>query len=394
MARFHRTSPVRPSLALLALAMLAAVPGMARADENGPVTLYGTLYIDFETVRGTGSVVSGNDLPSRNRVSSNSSNFGFRATEKLGGGNEAWFQIEMGSVAIDVGGGALAGRNSAVGFRGPLGVVLLGQWDTPYKNATSNLDPFGNTSIAGYSNIMGGGTTATSANAASRQGFDRRQRNVVQYWAPEFNGFGARLSYAANEEKNSCGAVTCNPSQISGSVSYRKGELTLATAYERHSQYANTATAFTKDTGVKVGARYRFGGKHGVSAVMERLTFEGNLAATGLPKTFTVGTATKAKLDSIFVGYRGDFGAHNLRAGYAQNREIKLNTGTAANTKSNYWALGYGYDFSKRTEVVAFYTAINNASASRSDFAVNGLLGNNNNGADPRGLAVGIRHRF
>jgi len=25
---------------------------------------------------------------------------------------------------------------------------------------------------------------------------------------------------------------------------------------------------------------------------------------------------------------------------------------------------------------------------------VNGLLGNNNNGADPRGLAVGIRHRF
>jgi predicted porin len=188
--------------------------------------------------------------------------------------------------------------------------------------------------------------------------------------------------------------VTCNPSQISGSISYRKGELTLSTAYERHSQYANTATAFTKDRGVKVGARYVFGGIHGISAVAERLTFEGNLAATGLPKTFTVGTATKATLDSIFVGYKGDFGAHNLRAGYAQNRELKLNIGTAANTKSNYWAVGYGYDFSKRTEGVVFYTAINNASASRSDFAVNGLLGNNNNGADPRGFALGIRHKF
>jgi predicted porin len=379
---------------LLALTLLAAIPGVSHAAENAPVVLYGTLYIDFETVRGTGSTVAANDLPSRNRVSSNSSNFGFRGTEKLSGGNEAWFQIEMGSVSIDTGGGALAGRNSAVGMRGDWGTVFLGQWDTPYKNATSNLDPFGNTSISGYTNIMGGGTTSTSANAASRQGFDRRQRNVVQYWTPDVEGLGARLSYSANEEKNSCGAVACSPSQISGSVSYRRGELTLATAYERHSQYANTATVSTKDTGMKIGARYKFGGIHGLSAVMERLTFDGNLAATGLPKTFTVGTATKAKLDSIFVGYKGDFGAHNLRAGYALNRELKLNTGTAANTKSNYWAVGYGYDFSKRTEVVAFYTVINNASASRSDFAVNGLLGNNNNGADPKGFAIGIRHKF
>ncbi len=380
---------------LLSAAVLAALaPTMSRA-QSGPVTLYGTLFIDLETVRGTGGTVPANDLQTRNRVSSNSSNFGFRGTEKLGGGNEAWFQIEMGSVAIDVGGGALAGRNSGVGLRGEWGTVFLGQWDTPYKNATSNLDPFGNTSIAGYTNIMAGGsTTPSGANAASRQGFDRRQRNVIQYWTPDADGLSARLSYSATEEKNSCGTVVCNPSQISGSVAYRKDELTLTTAYERHSQYANKATVSTRYTGVNVGARSKCVGIHGISVVRERLIFEGNLAATGLPKTFTVGTATKATLNSYFVGYRGDLGAHNLRAGYAQNRELKLNSGTAANTRSSYWALGYGYDFSKRTEGVVFYSTVKNASASRNDFAVNGLLGNNNNGADPKGLAIGIRHRF
>lgn len=384
---------VRPCLALAVAAAL--VPVLAHA-ENGPVTLYGNLFIDFETVKAAGSTIAANDFPARNRVSSNSSNFGFRGTEKLGGGLDVWYQIEMGSVAIDAGGGNLAGRNSAVGLRGDWGSILLGQWDTPYKNATSNLDPFGNTSIAGYTNIMAGGsTTPNGSNAASRQGFDRRQRNVVQYWTPDMKGFVVRAAYSANEERDTCGAtVKCNPNLVSAAVNYRSGELDVSFATERHNQYANNTTATTKDTGMKLGIRYKVG-PHGVSAVMESLKFQGNLAATNLPKTFTVGTATEAKLNSQFVGYRGDFGTHNLRLGWAKNKELKLNgSGTAPNTSSKMLSVGYGYDFSKRTEGVIFYTKVTNASASRNDFAVNGLIGANNNGADPKGLAIGIRHRF
>ncbi len=389
-----RSTFVRATPALLALAVAAAA-GTAQA-QSGPVTLYGTLYIDLESVRGTGGTVPANDLQTRNRVSSNSSNFGFRGTEKLGGGNEAWFQIEMGSVAIDVGGGALAGRNSAVGLRGDWGTVFLGQWDTPYKNADSGFDPFGNTSIAGKANIMGGGTTSTSANAATRQGFDRRQRNVVQYWTPDLNGFSARAAYSANEERNTCGVtIRCNPSLTSASLIYRKGNLSLATAMERHNEYANTATATTKDTGMKISGRYVIGGVHGISVALETLKFQGNLGATGLAKTVVAGSATEAKQKAMFFGYRGNFGPHNLRLSYAKTKDLELNNGgTAVNTNAKMTSLGYGYDFSKRTEVVAFYTAIKNASASRSDFAVNGLLGTNNNGADPKGFAVGIRHKF
>ncbi|MBL8514218.1 MAG: porin, partial [Betaproteobacteria bacterium] len=316
-------------------------------------------------------------------------------TEKLGGGLEAFFQIEMGSVAIDAGGGALAGRNSGVGLRGEFGSILLGQWDTPYKNADSNFDPFGNTSIAGKTNIIGGGTTSTSANAATRQGFDRRQRNVIQYWTPNMKGFSARAAYSANEERDTCGAtVKCSPSLVSAALSFRSGELDVSASTERHNQYANTTTATTKDTGMKLSGRYKVGA-HSVAAAIETLKFRGNVGATALPKTFTVGSATEAKQKSMFVGYRGEFGVHKVRLSYVKAKDLELNNGgSAPNTNAKMMAVGYGYDFSKRTEGVIFYTKITNASASRHDFAVNGLIGNNNNGADPKGLAIGIRHRF
>jgi predicted porin len=400
MKNHKRISIARPAnitkRTLLAAAVLSIATHCIAQAENGPVTLYGNLYVNYESVRAVGGTTPINDFPTRNRVSSNSSNFGLRGTEKLGGGLDAWYQIEMGSVAMDAGGGALAGRNSAVGLRGSMGSLFLGQWDTPYKNATSNLDPFGNTSIAGYTNIMGGGTTSTSNNAATRQGFDRRQRNVVQYWTPEILGFNIRTAYSANEERDTCGAVRCNPSLVSAAASYRKGETTFAVAYERHNHYANSATARTRDTAMKIGGRYVFGGQHGISAVFETIKFTGNLAATALPKAFTVGAATEAKLNSTFLAYKGDFGKHNIRVSWGQNRELALNSGSAPNTKASMKAIGYGYEFSRRTEGMVFYTVVSNASASRNDFAVNGLLAanNNNNGADPRGFAIGIRHRF
>ena len=79
---------------LLALAVAAAVsaPAVVLADDS-TVTLYGTLNIDFENVKAEGASpanatigATGINLPSRNRVSQNSSNIGFRGIEPLGGG--------------------------------------------------------------------------------------------------------------------------------------------------------------------------------------------------------------------------------------------------------------------------------------------------------------------
>ncbi len=385
--------PIALAKAAFALAAIIAHAGALAAE--GPITLYGNLYVNFESVKASGSAVSSNDIANRSRVSSNSSNIGIRGTESLGGGLEAWFQVEN-SVRPDSPqtGDTFASRNSGVGLKGNWGSVLLGQWDTPYKNATTRLDPFSNTSIAGYTNILGGNTTSTSANAATRQGFDRRQRNVIQYWSPDAGGLSGRIAYSANEEKGTC-TVACDPSLFSMSVTYRGGPLILAAAAERHNEYANTATVRTQDTAAKFGAGYTFAGKHVLGLVWESIKYEGNLAATGLRKTFTPGTATEVKLNTYFVAYKGNFGRHNVRASYGENQELKLDRGSAVNTKARFSAIGYSYEFSKRTELMVFYSTIANQANSRNDFAVNGILGGvANNGADPKGLAAGMRHRF
>jgi uncharacterized peroxidase-related enzyme len=185
---------------------IAALPGLATAQSS--VSIYGTLNADVESVEATGATVPSGDFSSRGRVSSNSSNVGFRGVEDLGGGLKVFFQVES-SANLDEGGGTWASRNSAVGLTSAWGQILLGQWDTPYKVATARLDPFGTTGIAAYSGIMGfsGSLTAGQggANFQQRASFDRRARNVVQYPYPYLRKVAAE--FPARRETLCCGAV-------------------------------------------------------------------------------------------------------------------------------------------------------------------------------------------
>ena len=274
----------------------AAAIGMAffsplACAQGTNVVLYGKLNVDMESVSAGG----GTGTNARTgRISNNSSLLGFRGEEVLGGGLSAFFQIES-SVGVDTGSGALAGRNSGVGLRGAAGTVLMGQWDTPYKNATLKLDPFTNKTFAGYGAVLYGNKSVTVANAATRQSFDRRQKNLLQYWTPDAaHGVKARLAYGAREERGSC-TVACDPDMWSAAASYEQGPLSLMAAYERHDQYANTASVQTRDSAFKLGALYRLGATS-FSAIAERLAYRGNLAATGLARTFAPGAASEASL--------------------------------------------------------------------------------------------------
>ncbi|NEX63738.1 porin [Noviherbaspirillum galbum] len=371
----------------LVAAIAALVAGSAHAQADS-VTIYGRLNVDVESVKASGG--SGAGVTSTARLTSNSSLIGFRGEEDLGGGMKALFQLEN-SVGLDTGSGTFVGRNSGVGIGGAYGTLIMGQWDTPYKASTTRLDPFGDTTIAGYGAVLYGDASNTAANAANRNSFDRRQRNVIQYWTPNVAGFSGRLAYGVNEEKGTC-AVACDPKLWSLSAAYEQGPLFLGAAVEQHDEYANTATARTQDTGFKLAGSYTFGATT-VSALAERLRFSGNLAATGLPKVFTVGAATEAKLDTFWLAAVHRIGAHNLRLALGKSRELKLNLGSAPGTDARYVALGYGYTFSKRTEAYAMFTKISNGGNSRNDFAVNGI-GGVTNGASPQGLAVGMIHSF
>src|SRR5262249_18238022 len=126
-------------LVAVAIAGLLTAP-LAQA-QTANVTLYGRLNMDFEWVNGAyinpypgivqpASCTVGHNAgtvdgcittnPKQFRVSSNSSRFGLRGTESLGGGLNAIFQIESGFNA-DQGTGSLASRDSFVGLQGNWG---------------------------------------------------------------------------------------------------------------------------------------------------------------------------------------------------------------------------------------------------------------------------------
>jgi predicted porin len=377
---------------LMALAVAAAVscPGLALADDS-TATLYGTLNVDLENVKGEGcSAVNCVDIKSRTRVSSNSSNIGFRGLEPLGEGLNAWFQVES-SVPVDVGGGAWSSRNSGVGLNGTFGSILLGQWDSPYKVSTVRMDPFGDTTIAGYTGILGGNFSQTLGNTGLS--FDRRMRNTVQYWTPNFAGLSGRVAYGANEEKPANGSS--NPTSLAASASYENGPLYLTGAYETHKDFGslNPAAPQGKDTGYKFGASYTIANAFTLSAIYEWLKYQTDVVPAG---------PNERKYQDWWVSGTYKLAANAFSLSYGQKAKNEDNGVDKDNTGAQYYAARYGYSLSKRTEFYALYVKIKNDSAVNRDFMVGvnplGVDGQGNGalplGADPTGFGVGLIHKF
>jgi len=370
---------------LIALAVAAAVsaPAVVLADDS-TVTLYGTLNVDFENVKADGG--SGTAIPSRNRVSSNSSNIGFKGVEALGGGVDAWFQAES-AVNADAGGGTWASRNTAVGLRGGFGTVLLGQWDTPYKISTLRIDPFGDATIGAYTGILGGNSQATAGNAATRFSFDRRQQNTVQYWSPNLGGFVARVGYGANEEKNS----SVNPSSASVLLGYDNGPIYAGYAYEEHKDYGS-ATVTSKDKAHKIFGMFTFANAFTIGLVGERLKWDGSATVATYKGTITAGSDGLEVTDwYAMFGWKG--GPNNVALTYGWDQKVKINGSEDSNAKAHQIGVRYGYDLSKRTQFYALYTQIDNKSSSSNNFAQNPLTGLTAD-QDPKGVGVGFKHVF
>jgi len=285
---------------------------------------------------------------------------------------------------------------------GDAGSNLLGQVSTQQERLRARM-----ARIRFKVAVLSGNSTPTSTNAANRNAFDRRQNNSVQYWTPNLSGFQGRIAYSANEQKTQTGAaINQDPKLWSLSGTYANGPLLLTLTYEKHDQYANTATVQTDDKGWKFGAQYAFPTGTTVGAIYERLKYDGNVGATGLPKALlsSAGVAltaaqlaamNEAKIDAYYLSVRQAFGPHTIRADYGADRGLKLDSGEVPSSKARTFAIGYSYSFSKRTDFYALYTRIKNDDNSRNDFPVNAIgIAATSNGADPTGFGVGLRHVF
>jgi predicted porin len=358
---------------LIALAIAGAtLAPAAMAQTANPVTLYGRIWVMFENVKADGGTAA--PVSSRNRVSNvGSSLIGIRGTEDLGmGGLKAFFQWET-EVRPDQNDSGFSNRNSGVGLQGGFGTVVLGRWDTPFKLAGVAYDPFGTTTLAGYGSVM-----------ADRGNFDRREQNVVQYWTPNFSGLAGRLSYSANEGKT----ATANPKVVSMNASYNQGPVSVAYAYEKHTDIFKNYTAAVGvvsggfEKGQSLGASVVFGPVK-LGALTQRFKKNGGgTTATSDQKSNMINmTYTMGKNQFILQHQRSKNGATRATAAAA-----------SAEPDSKVNSFGYFYNFTRRTSLVAVYTQTKNNRFGLGNFGANALAISADQ--DPRGFGIGLRHTF
>jgi predicted porin len=307
---------------LIIAAVLASIGTSALAQSS--VTLYGRVNLTVERQK------AGNG-PNNWVMQNNSSRFGLKGSEDLGGGMKAGFQLEHGFNPANGQQSQTAfwRRQSEVNLSGGFGMVRLGNFTSEAYYATS--DYIG----------MHNHETGTSSDAF--YAYVGRDTGKIAYRTPSFGGATAEVAITE---------AGTNPDRtIDVAVNYDAGPLHLGFGYEQGNLNAEQFAA--------------------------RVLYEMG--------AFTFGATVQRDTDGFGAGF-GDRTNYRLSGMYAMgNTEFHANFGQAgkygnvANSKASQYTFGINQNLSKRTKVYGFFTKIDDKGAIYGDF---------------QSLAVGVRHNF
>ncbi|MCM2295434.1 porin [Rhodoferax sp.] len=312
---------------LIALAVLAA-SGAAMAQSS--VTLYGRLdaSIGRTTTESTGAAKVSQTVVDASNL--NTTFWGLKGTEDLGGGLTANFKLES-NFNIDSGaigsGSTLFERTATVGFAGGFGAVNLGRQYTAYdslRGATNNVWD---------SNLA---TTGAVWKAVGVTDYTNRIGSSVRYDSPVYSGFSGAVAYGFGENDNVATNVGDATDNVSVHVKYAAGPLLVGYAHqeEKLAQAALTTAQVTNKYDL-FGASYDFG--------VAKLTGSYNQAKNGTNKD-----------KEYQLGVSAPFGAFTVAAGYSN---AKTERAGAADLEGTGYTLVGTYDLSKRTTLYVGYKA-------------------------------------
>jgi len=349
---------------LIALAVLAA-SGAAMAQSS--VNLYGRLDASLAQTK---TEVTGKADLKQTGINSNNLNttfWGLKGTEDLGGGLKANFKLESG-FAIDTGVGntGLFERNAIVGLSGAFGAVDLGRNYTAYdalRGATNNM----------YDSNLA--TTGDVWNTGIKD-YANRTSNSVIYNSPSFGGFSGAVAYAFGENKTATQKAT---GIASLHVKYANGPVLVGYAHQEEKVQATAASftsTFSSTTGLTTVAP--------VAATAEdKIKYDLFGASYDFGVAKLVGSYNQAKnnttKDKEFqVGVSVPFGAAALAAGYSRSKS----DGLSDDNKGTGFSMVGTYNLSKRTTA---YAGFESAKIESKNASVTTKTTN---------VATGIRHTF
>lgn len=367
-----------------------AIAGLASSAAIAQVTVYGVADGTLDMVKVSGSTVATNNVGNFNRVSANSSLFGLKGTEDLGGGMSAIFQFES-AMGFDAATGTLNVRDSYVGLTGGFGRVLLGNLTGPTRGAGASVDVnAGATGIGANAALIGkilqgNGTNnadsviTTNAPCATRSAtcasiFDNRWKNAVAYVSPSFSGLTVTGVVVANENRKDTPTVA-NTKGYDFGVRYTAGPVDAAIT-------RNWATigdaAKTEASLTRLVAKYNFG-MGDVRALYDMVELD---------------TTTTKNERSIFgFGATFNVGSGKIIGQYYASGDLETNGAKVANSGASHVVLGYDHSLSKRTTLKAVFARVANDDAANFDFGVN-ATGLAAAGSTVQGMSVGVRHTF
>jgi predicted porin len=379
----------------LALALAAIAGSGVVAAQTANVTLYGGIRTAMESARYSGVTPAGASSSARILSQENiSSRFGFRGSESLGGGMNAFFQIESG-FGSDVGGGTIAGREAWVGLNGGFGELKMGYGLTPYDDVLGWAHHQGANSWENRNNGVSGGagfakrdlfTGYTSQAACNSSAFDARYGNSVSYATPNMSGFQVRTQYAFIGEQ---AGTRC--SGWDTAVRYATGPIRVGLTYAMHNNFTGLgAVALPHDQdALRVYASFDAGIAR-IGGTYETAKYSPDVGASLKFKYWELGVTAPMGANTFGVQYsQRDNG---LAACY--NAATQALTVTAAcgvtnwtNGGGKHLSLTHDYALSKRTTVRSYYTNLENEGTALTA----GGLGRK---TKIRALAVGLWHSF
>jgi predicted porin len=383
--------------ALAALSPLLAAAAHAQIS----VTLYGLIDEGFEAV--SNAPASGSTGGRVYRLDStfglNSSRWGLRGIEDLGGGIKTLFVLENG-FELNNGrlqqGGAEFGRQAFVGLESKrFGTITLGRQYDSVIDYVGKLE-FGDSNVG----------TAHSAHPADLDNFNnsRRTNNAIKYKSPDYAGWTFGGLYSLGGVPGSLG----QNQEFSFGVGYTRGPISFGAAYLNvHNPAASLFGSNPSDTATSNGLTS--------SPVFSGYASAGSYQVVGVGGSYALGSvvlgatysnirfgniAKLANASANFNDFEASVQYHvtpALLAGVAYNylRGSSVNA-KVGGARYNQFAAGINYSLSKRTDVyLAGVYQIASGQDSTGNAAVANLAGESASTNRYQAVTrIGIRHRF
>jgi len=370
------------TLIAMAVAGVMAAPMTAMAD----ATVYGKIHVSIDSGDTGGSDYGTNGVNKSSGLywQSNSGRVGVKGSEDLGGGLKAVWQFES-NASFGSGSTSFGGRNSYLGLAGGFGTVMGGKHDTPFKDVGRWFDLFGD-QVGDSRNIIQYiyGPTGKILGATD---WDSRPDNVLAYKTPTFGGgFDVAVAYVLDD-------ATDNATALSANLKWKSGDFLVGLGYETH-DYDGSDGASSAD-GMRVGVQWSPGAWK-LNAFYQDTSDNGGVS--GL-----------------------DFGAMGVGVGYTMGKNVlkaqyymtDMSVSGEDNNDATTLAVGWDYNFSKRTTGYIAYAATSNdantylcadagghggevcgqavsSTGTPPTPVYNGLTG----GEDPSVISVGMVHKF